>query len=91
MNMVEKVARAIFDTVTVEGVTLAWEAVSEGHRELCIEQAVAAIDAMGNPTNAMLRSAVRYGDSEGYGHLDEMDALRVWEDMMSAVDISDAP
>lgn len=44
--MVDKVARAIMDVTSVEGTTLPWEGITEGHRALLIEQAKAAIKAM---------------------------------------------
>lgn len=48
------------------------------------ERARVAIEAMREPTDGMLRSAVRYGDSGGYGRIDEVNAEIVWEDMINA-------
>lgn len=59
MKMVEKVARAIFDLASVDDVTLPWERVTEGNRELHREWARAAIRAMREPTEAMIAAGTK--------------------------------
>lgn len=44
----------------------------------------AAIAAMREPTDKMLNQAQRFGDSEGFGIVDETDARLMWEDMIDA-------
>lgn len=36
------------------------------------------------PTQQMIDTAVRYGDSEGYGRVSEIDVEMIWEDMLAA-------
>lgn len=52
-TMIERVARAIYDTTGVEGVTLPWEKARKGARDLHIEWARAAIEAMRSPDDTM--------------------------------------
>lgn len=47
-----------------------------------IDDAKIAIAAMREPTESMLRMAVRYGDSEGYGSMSEGDAEAAWQSMI---------
>lgn len=57
-TMIEKVAKAIYNTTGVEGVTLTWEKAKKGSRDLHMEWARAAIEAMRTPTEEMVRAAV---------------------------------
>jgi hypothetical protein len=54
MEMIEKVARAIFEVCSVDGVTLPWESISENSRALHKDWAKAAIEALREPTPEML-------------------------------------
>lgn len=58
MKIRERVARAIFDVGSLEGVTLPWEKVDQGKRDFHLELADAAIKAMSEPDLRWL-SAVR--------------------------------
>lgn len=52
-TMVERVAKAIYDVTSVDDVTLPWERAKAGQRELHMEWAQAAIEAMRTPTPSM--------------------------------------
>jgi hypothetical protein len=54
MTMVERVAKAIYDVTSVDDMTLPWEKAKAGQKELHMEWARAAIEAMREPTEAML-------------------------------------
>lgn len=60
MDMIERVARAMFDVCSVDGVTLPWEKVDQGKRDLHMEWATAAIEAMREPTEAMVEAGEKY-------------------------------
>jgi hypothetical protein len=51
----------------------------------CLRRPIGYILVPKEPTKEMLLSACKWGDSEGYGRLDEYDAKQVWEDMLYVV------
>ncbi|MGR9130752.1 hypothetical protein [Rhizobium leguminosarum] len=51
--MIDRVAKAIYDVTSVDDVTLPWERAKAGQRELHMEWAQAAIEAMREPTQQM--------------------------------------
>ncbi|QND42941.1 hypothetical protein HB770_20745 [Rhizobium leguminosarum bv. viciae] len=77
--MIERVARAIFDVCGIDGVTLPWEKTDQGTRDLHMEWAKAAIEAMRTPTEAMI-SEMESAASFGIGKPNDDEAIpRVWQ------------
>ena len=83
MTMIEKVARAIYDTVWYEGAydndSVNGETV---HIKEAREQARAAIAAMREPSEAMIAAAPYEVDAKGNGFL--LGLLTVWPAMIDA-------
>ena len=79
-KMIDRVTKAIAEVY--EGYADPVETPSNWARAK--SAAEAAIAAMREPTGAMKLAAERFGDSEGFGSVDEWEAGAIWQDMINA-------
>lgn len=77
MNMIEKVARAIYETRNGKGCT-PWAKRGMAHKAPYFADARAAIVAMREPTEAMEASL------RDYNHWEAALAVNAWDDLISA-------
>lgn len=77
MNMIEKVARAMFKADFPDS---EWRPTEDGYMRM----ARAAIEAMREPTNIMCLAALRFEDEDGDGKVDWPMAQKTWRAMIDA-------
>lgn len=87
-TMIQRVARALYESKAIPGDD--WATESEVHREFCRRQARVAIEAMREPTQAMLdagadhmHEAIDFSPEPGEG-IDGYDVSPVWDAMIDA-------
>ncbi len=92
MEMVERVARAMKERASQPLANIpSLEPVLTGSLgDAWKVLAIAAIEAMRTPTEAMVNSALKYGDSEGNGSVSSFVAEDTWSSMIDAALTPDA-